>query len=199
MKIWKWYKNLTKEEFEAAHHLKTEEKYPLYAFTNNKKFRDLFRKMRRDDMFIEMKSDVEEHEYVEFANSHRGNMLEMHPFEKIIRRDGTTAETEQVKLLTTWYEKEYVQSSIEAFGDQCSGFMGQDFPFSPIAFLDKYFYALYRIQYVDFWKLYAQDNITKREEEIITDLGIDIDYSYPEITFDEFAVFVFLFGGYMKI
>lgn len=53
MKIWKWYKNLTTEEFEASSDLSIEDKYPLYAFTTNKEHRDLWRKMRKKESFIE--------------------------------------------------------------------------------------------------------------------------------------------------
>lgn len=201
MKVWKWYKNLTKEQYEASQNLKIEDRYPLYAFTNDKKIRDLFRKMRNKERYIELKSKMTEEEYVNFVNNHRGCLLEYHKYSKIVgyEKDSTDPLMEDIRLLTTWDEKEYVQSSIESFSDTGSGLCIQTYPFPPFVFNDKYFKALHKLQYVDYWKLYTPATLDSDDEATLKALGADIDYSYPTVIFDEFAIFVNLFGDMLKL
>lgn len=199
MKIWKWYKNLTKEQLEQSFDLTTEEKHPLYAFTTDKKQRDLFRKMRKMDAFIEMKSHIEKDEYVEFANNHRGQLLDFYKYAKVIGREGLSPVMEDVPLLTTWDEKEWTQASIEQFSDSGSSQCIQTYPFPPMIFREKYFHALYQLQYVAYWKLYSDFTISRIHERMLEDLGVELDYTAPEVTFDEFAIFVNVFGDTLEL
>lgn len=198
MKIWKWYKNLTNEQYENAHDLSLADKYPLYAFTTSKSHRDLFRKMRKKEAFIEIKSTIGKEEYVEFANKNRGCLLEMYKYPKIVGYDDRTPVMEDVELLTTWNEKEYTEAAIEGFSDSGSGFCIQTYPFPPMIFKDEYFKALYILQYVDFWRMYTDFRITEQQEDMLKKLGVEIDYSYPEVMFDEFAIFVNIFSDTLK-
>ena len=77
MKIWKWYKNLSDEQFIASKNLSIEDKYPLYAFTNKKKYAKQFKKMRRMERFIEVHDNLTRAEYTEFCNNKNKQMLKM--------------------------------------------------------------------------------------------------------------------------
>lgn len=199
MKIWKWYKNLTDEQYDSSSNLALEDKYPLYAFTNNKKYKELFREMRKKEAFIEMKDYMTDEEYVKFANKYRGLLLDMHPFSRIIGRNGREPKFQDVPILTTWDEKDMTEAAIQSFSDSGSGMGVQEYPFSPIIFREKYFNALHILQYVDHWKLFTTNDISSYEEQMMQKLGVDIDYSYPDLRFDEFKVFINLYSDILKL
>lgn len=200
MKIWKWYKNLTNEEFEASHDIALEDKYPLYAFTTNKKHRDLWREMRKKEAFIEMKSDITKEEYVEFANKNRMQLLEFIKYKKFVRYNSTRQpELIEVELLTTGFERDTATSMYEQMFDQNTGGAMLDFSFPPMILADKYFKALYSLQYFSHWKVYSNIESAPTEEDIIERMGIELDYSYPEVDADEFSIFVALYSDYLKI
>lgn len=200
MKIWKWYKNLTTEEFEASADLSVEDKYPLYAFTTDKKFRDLWREMRKKESFIEKKSSISQEDYVKFTNNHRRQLLGMYNYTKLIGyTKSREPETAEVSILTTWDEKENTEAILESMSDRNSGTCIQDYPFCPLIISDKYFFALYNLQYVAFWKMYSQEIITPIQEQLMERLGADLDYSYPEVGYDEFSAFISLYSSTLKL
>lgn len=205
MKIWKWYKNLTTEQREESKDLAIEDRYPLYAFTTNKKYRDLWRKMRKKECFIEKESKVTEEEYVRFANKHNGALLEMHKYQKFDGYDEFEREPHfsTVEVLSTWSEKENVEASLEQFSDGSSGRRMQTYPNPPMMFADEYFKALYDLQYVTLWRLYndgAQFGaIDDFLEEMLEKMGVEIDYAAPEYDYDSLNAFISLYSYCLKL
>lgn len=202
MKIWKWYKVPPEEHAGQLSNLSVEDKYPLYAFTDDKKLRDLFRETRNTEKFIEMKSDIDKEEFVAFANHHNGCQLKMYDFDRFIKYPSRAEEDdppyepefETVQVLATWSEREITQSALETFSDSGGGQCAQTYPFSPLVFQDKYVRALELLQYIKFWTLYSSENVSDMEEFMLAGFNIDIDYSYPDVTYDEFAAFINLFA-----
>lgn len=200
MKIWKWYRNLSEEEFEAARDDAIEDKYPLYAFTDDKEIRDLWRKMRDKDKFIEIKSSISKEDYVVYTNNNRGALLEFHEYSKFMGYDKDPEDRfVSVKILSTWSEKENVQSMLESTFDRNSPACTVEYPFPPMAFIDKYFKALYTLQFVAHWKVYGVETVPEYQEEMLSEMGVELDYSYPDVEFDEFSAFVLLYSEYLKI
>lgn len=207
MKIWKWYQKITKEQRENCGNLPIEDMYPLYAFTTDKEHRDLWRETRRKECFIEIESKISKEDYVEFANKHRGNLLDLYSYSRFdgYKSDSTEVSMGKVKILSTWNEREYTDAMLETCMDHGSGMCTVEFnTIPPIILKDKYFKALYDLQYVSFWRLYnsaasfysATDDYV---DDVLESMGIEVDYATPDFENDEFAAFIFLFSRFLKV
>lgn len=195
MKVYRFYTKPTDEALEQSYDLDVRDKYPLYAFTNNKKYRKIFKESRDvDKCFIEFKSDMSKDEYIQYVNSNRANMLEYYKFRHLVKR-GSIPQFNEVKILCTWSEKEICSACSD---DSINGIDGELTNHTcPFIYNNKYLNALYKLKYISFWKLFTRIEmpegfITEDEEEKY------LDYSYPEVQFDELNTFINLFGETFK-
>lgn len=203
MKVWKFYKNLTEEEYEAVQgtDLSLEDKYPLYAFTNKKEYRDMFKSMRKKSRFIEMEAEMTKEEWIDFANNNRINMLDMYSFKEYKKkRKGREPQFKDVQVLSTWAEKETTNACLESLcTPDISNGGSMQYPINILVFKDEYIKALMVLGYIDYWKMYYESDVP--EEELLKDLasiGIDIDYSAPNVIYNEFTGFLNLYGDTFK-
>ena len=190
MKLWKWYKCLHGDAYEASSNLDIQDRYPLYAFTNNKKYRNGFRSMRKPENFIEIQSEVTKEEYVNFCNSRNKQMLNMYSYTHF-PKGKIYGKEKEVKILSTGDEYDTTAACLEdVFNtDSMQGLMKYDF--NPFILKDKYINLLHKMQYIDLWKMYTHEKINHK---ILEELGYDSDYSYPDLRYNEFMGFIGLYG-----
>lgn len=199
MKLYKFYKRPTDEALKNSVDLSIEDKYPLYAFTKDKKLRNEFLNVRDKDKFIEIKTDVTKEEYVEFANKNSKQSLQYYVLDhlKNYRRkekDEQIKNIIQVKIVCTWNEIEFVEAYNDTGISEISDTI--NYHIFPFMLKEKYLNALKKLEYIGFW--YVNANID-RYESIMTGEELDnIGYEFPDITFDELSTFVMLFGDTMK-
>lgn len=193
MKIWKWYKNLSDEEFIASKNLSIEDKYPLYAFTNKKKYAKQFKKMRRMERFIEVHDNLTRAEYTEFCNNKNKQMLKMYPYTYFDKKKyGIPLE---IKILTTGDEKDTTGAALDDIFDSDSMQGMMVYEFNPFVLNIEYLNALNKLEFINLWKMYTAQHIDYRVAE---ELGFQLDYSYPEITYDEVVGFITIYGDTFK-
>lgn len=157
-------------------------------------------KNEKERILYRKKASITQDEYVEFTNKNRRKLLDMFNYKKLIKyTDTKDPMTTEVSLLTTWDEKDNTEAILESMFDQNSGSCIQQYPFCPLILSDKYFLALYNLQYVAFWKTYSQEMTTPIHDEFMEKLGVELDYSYPEVEYDEFSAFVSLYSNTLKL
>ena len=189
--LYRIYKKPTQEAWEKCHDLELQDKFPLYAFTNNKEYYKKFEEMRDMDKFIVQKSKVTHDEFVEFANSNSSCILNYYDFTHKIGYNERGPKVEEIQVLCTWTEKEYVDATVDdVFTD-----MNMTNSIScPFILADKYLDALDKLAYVGFWRLYNDDYDSLIFAEIQP-----MGYEYPPYSVDELMLFITLFGDYMKM
>lgn len=186
MKLYKFYKIPNDEALENSDDLEIQYKYPLYAFTNDKKLYDRFKSERCMDNFYIRKSNITDTEYTEFANTYNGSILKDYKY-----THNTLRGYESINIVSTWYEKEAVSS----FAENCyTDDANMDYNFNMFILTSKYFNLLKSLEFLNFWALYGHPmnkfmgQITEEEFEYY------INGSYPEVTYDEFNIFIYIFG-----
>lgn len=198
MKVWKYYKIPSEEALNASEDLDITDKYPLYAFTSSKTERDVFRLTRKGNLFMEIMTRMTKEEYVEWANNHSNQMLREYQYTDYIdTKDETTKENHGLMsverlVLTTWNEKDYVESAV----DQMFEFTNNPndiFSVNPFIMTDEIIKALSKLSYLQLWKLYTPLKISDEIEEKLDELDSD-DYSSPPTEYNEFAIYITLFG-----
>ena len=196
MKLYRFYKVPTKEALENSADLRTEDKYPLYAFTVDKDLYKIFKSTRNlKEKFIEMKSKVTKEEYVNFANKNSNCQLGTFSFSHCTKGypvNGRHVKMEDIGIVCTWEEREWISSACsEGVCEISNAVMFDCFPFM---LKDKYINALKTLEYLNLWKLYGEPEkysgfYTEKENEDYMGYGIE-----DNIIFDELNLFIKLFG-----
>lgn len=177
-----------------------EDRYPLYAFTDDKKMCNKFMKERNMDLFIYIKSEATKELYVNFANKYSGSKLDEYEYyykdpRYISKKEKRSADEWLVaKIVSTWTERAMISDITEIGLSEGEG--GMDYRGNPFILKKKYFNALRKLQYVDLWKVYT--NMKEDAIYTVNRLGLDeeteLDYSTPDISYDELELFLFQYG-----
>lgn len=197
MKLFKFYKNPSDEILENAQDLSIQDKYPLYAFTNDKKLAKEFSETRDMKKFIKRVSHIEKSEYVDFTNQNRGQLLEKYSYSRFkgYTSDASEVMTDKVELLTTWQERELTAASVDDGIADLTDFISYNF--FPFIFERKYVKALDKLQFITHWKYLGYPE--KYKDFIsIDEVETFMDFSSPNISVDEFSVYILLFGDTYK-
>lgn len=193
MKLYKFYKNPSDEVLENCQNLSIEEKYPLYAFTVNKKDAQKFMEARDMNKFIKRVSDIDKDEYKDFTNTNRGKLLEVFEYThfKGYTADACVASFEKVPILTTWEEMEFTSASSDDGISDMTEYV--NYNFMPFIFKDKYVKALNNLQYISHWKSFG---CTEKFQQLLREGEMEdyMDYVSPSIRIDEFSIYIILFG-----
>lgn len=192
-KVYRFYSKPDESLIHENDDLDMEDLYPLYAITDKKEYAKQFMEERDMDKFIMRKSKMENDEYVKYANMNNGCILNRYQYIHFPNRyeEGP----ENIPILSTWFEKDIVQSHLD---DQLSE-INEDisYDFFPFILSKKYLKALIALEFISFWKMYGDkskwEGLYTDEEE--NDL---LDYSYPDVTYDELAMFIHLNSETMK-
>lgn len=179
MKLWTFY---IKSDILNKHGV-YEKKYTLKAFTNNKEYALIFAELRDIKKFIVRKHKVTKEEYVEFANEHRGEKLDL--YNVTVRKSGkhTTENSMNIDMLLTFDEHAYISEPPFILEDS-SFWDGAPFPY---VFKNKYFDALNSIQYVSYIKIMKDIFNLPHVYTKFLDEGDD-DYTAPEFVLDPISL-----------
>lgn len=193
--VYRFYKKPDKELMDEEYSdLSIEDKYPLYAYTNSKEMRNGFLEVRNPDKFIELKSKMSKEDYINFANGHSSQRLDIYKYShcKGYEKDRSEPILEDIEVISTWQEKEFV----EAYSENGMFDGDIDYKFFPFLFKKKYYKALEILKFFDIWKLYSDAN---NYEHFMSEDEIDkyLSYGFPSISYDELNVFIMLHGNTM--
>lgn len=189
MKIYKFYRVHSDEGLENSQDLDVRDKYPLYAFTNDKSVRKEFKEFRDMSKFVERKSTIDDSEYRDFENSHRSQLLQKRKL-KTFNDYGEEPFITEAEVICTWSEMDYMSDSMDNILTEVN------FSPNPFLFTEEYTEALRELEYINIWKIYRNPRIYSGCPGHI-DLD-DLDYSPPAIYPDELRVFLELFGELFK-
>ena len=202
MKLYRFYKNLTDEEFEFTRNsrlnISIEDKYPLYAFTNNKKYRNLFKLMRNEKLFIEMKDEVTKEEYIEFLNKHVYSELKILPYRKFTGRRTNNNEPifTDVNILSNRNELNTIEEISEntlLLDTSSGGILNLDF--NLLTYKRKIISSLDTLGFLDLWKFYVESE--HKKFNLFSELNndeVEFDYNMPDFEYDYFNLFLNVYG-----
>lgn len=205
MKVYKFYKNPTDNELLSANvdDLTIQDKYPLYAFTDNKEIRERFISERNMDRFIEIITKMSKEEYVDFANRNNGERLDVYSYEHnnkyVSKKSGKlkyseTYEMIDAKVISTWSEREWVNSIADDGISDLTDYIS--YHFFPFILKKKYIKALAILEFLSYWKLLGP--VQMYEEYARDDELGDLDYSPPSTQIDQLNLLLHLFGDTFK-
>ena len=118
MKVWRFYKKPTKVN-EIPETISEEEKFPLYAITNDKKLAKEFMKTRDMSIFtVKKDTEVGKSEYAEIVSKNRSALLVVNNL--ITSKDKYTNKQEvyEVPVVMTTFEKITVNEPVLTIDDE---------------------------------------------------------------------------------
>ena len=177
--------NLLKDNGATQHDI-----YPVYACTMDKTLADTFWLTRRHDKFLKFVYKLDKDEALEFMNAHHASNLVNHTFThyKEIKKNNSNLLIE-ISIVVTNLEITETELSTEDWVYHS--------PFNlelsdPFRLKNKYTQALMQLSYFDIYRLTA-DSTFKQFEDAMDSLP-----SYPDIIFDEYAMFIYNYGKLFK-
>ncbi len=201
MRCYRFYRIPTEEErdYIEKHNDKVhvEDKYVLYAITNDKNIAKEFRKTRNMKRLYECSSKVSKEEYRIFANRNRSTVLDYYELITVVHKYEKKQKTVKVNILMTMAEYQFVMDAVEdtdiIFGeaDFCSPYMRVANP----AFFNRK--ILRMMDYLAYKQLYYMYRSGTYNDEIDYDGGDDPDYDLPILTIDEVEVFLTQFSEFL--
>ena len=185
MRVYEFFKKPNPQE--DASRLSIEEKYVLYAITNNTEYAQIFQETRNMKKFIlHTHKNIDKEEYAELCNQHRGAVLEL--YENIL----TCVDPIRVgknmiccNVLMTYFEHQII---VDAVTEMDNEDIWATMP-NPAIFSNKIVKALNDLLYISYYKLYAGTFLDEAELEKLNQISDD-DYSMPNVTADELHVFM---------
>ena len=202
MRCYRFYRIPTEEErdYIEKHNDKVhvEDKYVLYAITNDKNIAKEFRNTRNMKRLYECSSKVSKEEYRIFANRNRSTVLDYYELITVVNKYEKKQKTVKVNVLMTMSEYQFVIDSVEDTGiifgeaDFCAPYMRVA---NPAFFNTK---ILRMMDYLAYKQLYYMYRSGQYIDEIDYDGGDDPDYDLPIMTIDEVEVFITQFSDLLK-
>lgn len=174
MKVWKFFKipeDVKNDQFPL------EEKYPLYAYTPDKRLAKQFKRERNMKVFIESKVHMELEEFQEFVAHNRSCMLQERKFLTVVNKYTKQQREIYVTMVTTMIEGTVVEDQPLAIQDET--FWNSLIPFGhPKMFNDELRKLLESIDYGLNYKIFNSDPELDPEYD---------DYNAPNWYIDELA------------
>ena len=195
MKLYKYYKIPPSDEDNYSKSMHIMDRYPLYAFTNDKKLANRFEKERKKEMFIRtVDKGLSREEYSNFAIDHRGSDLKLQKMVTVRHKNTNRQTVTNIRMVLT--QNEYICCNEplmlitdESWWDEITHCALAN----PYVFKPEIREALRILQYNVSFKLFNQDiNIMDFIDEE------DDDYEAPNFIIDEVAVFIKLYGDTFK-
>ena len=182
MKVYKFFK--IPDENDVRDNIDLEQKYVLYAMTNNKEYAERFKEDRNMKKFIyKVYSGVDKEEYAEMCNHDRGSVLELRSLVTIFDNH-TMKNAVKKKVLMTYWEYQLMDQPNTILDDEESW---KSMPY-PLIFKSKYVKMLEALQYVTYYKLMTCEFLPIQLIRKLTEF--DDDYSAPSMAHDEVALFI---------
>ena len=186
MKVWRFYKKPTKGD-EIPEGISEEDKFPLYAITNDKKLAKEFMRTRNMDIFMVKKNtEVSKSEYADLANKYRSAVL--------IKKDLLTSkdkytdkqEVYEIPVVMTVFEKITVEEPVLPIDDEQTWMTLMP---SPYIFNNKILKALKLLDYEQKYRIFKLD---------FSHVSGDEAYETPSYYVDTVEFFVETFGETLK-
>ena len=187
MKVWRFYKKPTKVN-EIPETISEEEKFPLYAITNDKKLAKEFMKTRDMSIFtVKKDTEVDKSEYAEIVSKNRSALLVVNNL--ITSKDKYTNNQEvyEVPVVMTTFEKITINEPVLAIDDEQS-WMSPTTP-SPYILNNKILKALKLLDYEQKFRIFNLDYSNVSTDEV---------YDTPSYYVDTVEFFVDTFGETLK-
>ena len=90
-----------------------EERYTLYAITNNKEYAERFQQERDMSQFImNVHKHVSKEEYRDLCNEERSSVLEEHELATVLSKERSSKNLKYVKILMTYWEWQLTKEPI---------------------------------------------------------------------------------------
>ena len=157
----------------------------LYAFTPEKESRNLFLKTRNNELFFEKVIDIDKEDYIEFCDTHKGQLLEYHTFQTKEVVNGNYMSMMAYILCTThesdcilYYKEDYTM-------DIMSGILTDDF-------LD----ILEQVEFKKKIRKALDESLLL--SEVVSKVAPLEDINYDSIIIDELSLFIKLFSNTFK-
>lgn len=188
--VWKYFHKPEEGTPDNAGSL--QDRYPLYAFTKEKILHKDFESQRDMSQFVVTKTDMEEEEYKDFANSHVNMLLEYIDYTHVYGADKDgKPEKDAMQILSTRSEYDFVDDMKEfmIMDEMCN----KQQIFHPLIFKKKYIKALQKLQFIGFWR-YSPNN--ERFYKLLSEEEIDnLEYcELDDIDYDEVNIFMYLYS-----
>lgn len=175
-----------------------EDRYVLYAITNDKETAKQFKLTRNMKRFIEVKSKMEPEEYRLFANRNRSTVLQEHELLTVKNKYDDNQEVYYISMIMTMNEIQYIVDVVDDSGI----LYGETELLDPVmTFANPIFYnnkcrrALSDLGFTQLYYLYR--SIAYNDPNVLAEMGEDPEYDIPSFTLDEFAVFMTGFSDLM--
>lgn len=196
MKLWRFYYKPTEEELEDSERISTSDKYPLYAFSHDKKIVDKFMSERNLDRFIVKKSSVDREDLENFSKKYRGKALIKYQMGTVLKKYTKDEKSFSIEYAITVDEKLIIEEIYEGNGPKSLGDITWWYNLAPPPeiFKKEIVEALRYLDYNMIYKIYNKVSFSGGVEEMYE----DDDYSAPDWTYDDFAYFINLFGNTLK-
>ena len=171
--------------------IKTTRGIKLYAITDNKKFMEDFKSLRKDKLFKYRTVEVDDEELIEILNQNRGEVLEINRF-MTSEVHNNKIRIKDIDLITPYNEymvvHDNVENAVDVFGFEDFWTSEYNYPLS--VYKESIVDALNDICYIGIYNMYAEMDETPQQ------------YSYKSNDFvssyDELGVFLKLFRETLK-
>lgn len=174
MKIWRFFR-IPEDVENFSKDFNLENKYPLYAITNKKKYMKMFKASRdMENRYIVKCDDVDYDEGTQYMQNNRGSILDFYKLRTYMNKD--IKEFKDFKVLMTDFEYRSFDEISESYG-----ILMDLNAINPDIFNQKIEKFLLDLGYVDFYCLRSSENVN----------GVYMD-SYPNLDFnqDELVLFI---------
>lgn len=175
MKLWRFFR--VPENIKDYENIRVQDKFPLYAVTNNKKYAELFQKGRKKKSYICQCTKVNKEDGIKYMNKNRSNVIAY----KEVETSDQNYTSIIVKVLMTEGEYDIVNEMLEsaAIFKEVGWVPPEIFHKNIISFLDD-------VDYNNYYKLITGNLIN----------NVDDYDSYPEYNpvFDELGSFIYLYS-----
>lgn len=173
---------------------KLENKYPLYAFTRDKKIAARFMRERDQKDFIYIQITKDKEEFDSWAAHNRAVQLDVYPIETYTHKNTNKQDIRYVSILATEGEMDILMENIET----CSiAYRMIANPISPTIFTEPVYNSLKMLGYVDLNRFCETMTVIQNPSGMIIEGPDDTDLGFIAgipITFDQLGCWVILYG-----
>lgn len=175
-----------------------DDKYPIYAFTRDKKLAMRFMEERNQSNFIYIKVDKDDDYAEEWCNHHRRHQIGKYNLETFINKNLDTQDIRYTQIVATEGEIDYLMDSIDTFSivHRFCKFI------SPDIFTSKIYDVLKYLGYVDMARFHESMTVTEYQSGIVCEPNTeedDLDFlgSIP-IRFDQLGSWIVLYSDMLN-
>ena len=204
MRIHKFYRKSKYPNDEIKKKKSIEERYVLYAITNQDELAKRFKKERNMKEFVYIcDKGMDKEEYAAIANSERGSVLDLYELNTVTKGAPVSENASLVEVLMTYTEHQIISDYQLEIDDEE---LWLHCMMNPFVLTRKYIDALNILQYIPYYKIMVGletreegEPKMKRELQLMLDEIYADDYDAPTLFIDQLAAFVCVFHDIIQI